>query len=235
MKIQELPIEQRNQALFSYIMNNLKTGALKPTVCAKSVAVDAHIVTPEEVGKKHTVYSHGKVEKQIELTADMVLLTTLDSQGNPVIDENGNTNTYDMKLAKFMKTYPKQVDGGHFVKDPYTKGSVMIAVSLPKKLIADGITLLPPGWGGYEGTLMQDGVIMLPFDPNLKLEEQIKEWEKQGADKLDWYPNNEANTYSPCDKNGTFENENLRKLFEQEKSFEGNPYQKSQEDAELYC
>ena len=60
MSIQELPIEERNGALFSYIMNGIKAGEIVPNVCAKSVAVDAHSVTPEEVGTKHTVYSHGK-------------------------------------------------------------------------------------------------------------------------------------------------------------------------------
>ena len=230
MSIQDLPIKERNQALFSHIINGIKSGEIIPKVCAKSVAVDAHTVVPEEVGTKHIVYSHGKVEKEIVLTQDMVLLTTLNAQGNPIIDKNGNTNTYDMKLAKFLKTYPKQVKGGHFVKDPYAQGAVMVSVALPKEMVKDGITLLPPGWGGYEGTLIPDGIIMLPFDSNLTLEEQINEWEKQGADKLDWYPNNEADTYSPCDKNGTFKDINLRKLFEQNKQFEGNPYkQKSLE------
>lgn len=223
--ISKLPIDQINNALFDYIMNGIKDGSIHPEICAKSVAVDARQVKPEEVGQKHTVYSHGKVEKEITLAEDTVLLTTLDTQGKPVIDQNGNTNTYDMKLAKFMKTYPKQVKGGHFVKDPYAPGSVMVAVKIPENVIADGITMLPPGWGGYEGTLMAGGIMMFPFDPSLKLNDQVKAWETQGADKLDWYPNNEANTYSRCDKNGTFENENLRNLFEQDKPFEKTPYQ----------
>lgn len=224
MELNKLPIEQTNQALFDYIMNGIKTGEIRPTICAKSVAVDAHKVSPEEVGKKHTVYSHGKVEKEITLAEDTVLLTTLDTQGNPVIDEKGNTNTYDMKLAKFLKTYPKQVKGGHFVKDPYAPGSVMAAVKVPDNLIKDGITMLPPGWGGYEGTLIAGGIMMFPFDAKLNLKDQVKAWEEQGANKLDWYPNNEANTYSRCDKNGTFEDENLRKLFEQDKVFEKTAY-----------
>lgn len=225
MSIQNLPIEERNAALFTHIMNGIKAGEITPTVCAKSVAVDAHSVTPDEVGKKHTVYSHGKVEKEIVLEEGMVLLTTLDAQGNPVLDENGNTNTYDMKLPKFLKNYPKQV-GDHFVKDPYAKGSVMASVELPKEFIGqEGITLLPPGWGGYEGTLMEGGIVMFPFNPDLTLEEQVAAWEQEGADKLDWYPNNEADTYSPCDKNGTFEDPSLRKLFEQGKEFVGAPYQ----------
>ncbi|MBR4004034.1 MAG: hypothetical protein IKI95_08355 [Clostridia bacterium] len=224
MAIQDLPIEERNAALFTHIMNGIKAGEITPTVCAKSVAVDAHTVTAEEAGRTHTVYSHGKVEKEITLTEGMVLLTTLDKNGEPVIDENGNTNTYDMGLAKFMKNYPKQI-GGHFVKDPYAKGSVMASVALPKEMVGDeGITLLPPGWGGYEGTLMEGGIVMFPFNPELSLPEQVQAWEAEGADKLDWYPNNEADTYSACDKNGTFADESLRRLFDQGKEYEGTPY-----------
>ena len=110
------------------------------------------------------------------------------------------------------------------MKDPYAPGSVMAAVKVPDKLIADGITMLPPGWGGYEGTLIAGGIMMFPFDPKLNLKDQVEAWEAQGANKLDWYPNNEANTYSRCDKNGTFEDENLRKLFEQDKIFEKTAY-----------
>ncbi|MBO5229461.1 MAG: hypothetical protein J6B20_01535 [Clostridia bacterium] len=55
-------------------------------------------------------------------------------------------------------------------------------------------------------------------------------------DEHNWYPNNEANSYARCDKNGTFEDENLRKLFEQDKTFENTPYQyqdKTTDSAEI--
>lgn len=228
MKIQDLPLEQRNGALFNFIIEGIKNGQIEPVVCAKSVAVDAREVQPEEVGQQHTVYSQGKVEKVITLQEDIVLLTTLDRNGNPVLDEDGNENTYDMKKAKFLKTYPKEING-HHVKDPYSPGSVMVAIRLPEELIAEGITMLPPNWTGnngerYEGTLMSGGIMMFPFNPELSLVEQLEAWSKAGADKLDWYPNNEANTYAPCDKNGTFKDPLLRKLFEQPKEYVGEPY-----------
>lgn len=223
MRIQEMPIEQRNQAVFDYIIAGIRAGQITPVVCAKSVAVDAREVQPEEYGQEHIVYSQGKVEKVVTLGEGMMLLTTLDKNGNPVVDAQGHTNTYDMKKSKFEKNYPKEVNG-HRVKDPYAPGSVMISIRIPEALIQEGITLLPPNWGGYEGTLVSGGVLMFPFNPELSLEEQIAAWIKEGADKLDWYPNNEPQTYSRCDKNGTFMDPALRELFGQDKQFLGEPY-----------
>lgn len=215
--------KKMTEMLFDYIISGLESGEFEPVVCAKHVCVDAHLVTPEEYGKEHVVWSHGKVEKTITLQEGMVLLKTLDKNGNPVVDEMGHENVYDMKISKFLTNYPKEVNG-HYVKDPYAEGSVMVAVKLPDEMIGDGITILPPNWGGYEGTLMKGGILMFPFDKDRSLEGQLWAWRQEGFDKLDWYPNNEADTYSPCDKNGTFENQALRKTFEQDKPYEGNPY-----------
>lgn len=221
--------QENTQKLFAFIIDNVKQGKLVPKVCAKSVCVDAREVKPEEVGTKFTVWSHGKVEKEVVLTEDMMLLTTLDENGNPVVDSAGHLNVYDMKKSKFQKTYPKQING-HYVKDPYDKGSVAIVIEMPAGFVPEeGITILPPNWGGYEGTLMQGGVIMMPFNPERSLEGQIWEWENNGANGLDWYPNNEPNTYSECDKNGTFKNPALRKTFGQTKEYEGYPYSKKYE------
>lgn len=215
---------ENTQILFDYLITAVKEGKVEPVVCAKRVMVDACFVTPEEYGKDYIVWSHGQVEKTFKLGPDMVLVTTLNEKAQPVIDEKGNTNTYDLSTKKFHKTYTKEIDG-HYVKDPYAPTSVMIAVKIPENLIPEnGLTFFPPNWGGYEGTLMKNGVVMLPFNPALSLIEQIDEWKKEGIEKLDFYPNNEPDTYSCCDKNGTFENENLRKSFEQGKAFEGNPY-----------
>ncbi|MDD4110250.1 MAG: hypothetical protein PHS54_01710 [Clostridia bacterium] len=127
-------------------------------------------------------------------------------------------------MEKFKKTYPRQINT-HYVKDPYEKGSVMIAINIPNEIIGEnGLTILPPNWGGYEGSLIKDGVLMFPFDPARSLEGQIWAWEQEGSKKLDWYPNNEPNTYSDCDKNGTFKDSSLRKLFQQDKEYEGYPY-----------
>ena len=223
MRIQDLPIKDRNEFLFKYIMTNLKNGNFIPRLCAKSVTVDVHFVTEEEIGQPFTTYSHGKIEKQFTLEKDMALLTTLDKEGKPVLDENGNKNIYDMKVSKFLERYPIKING-HYAKDPYAPGAVMVAIKLPCEFVDNGITLLPPSWKGYEGTLMEDGILMFPFNPNLTLREQIKEWESKGANGVDWYPNNEPYTYDICDKNGTFKNENLRILFGQEKEFDSTPY-----------
>lgn len=215
--------QETTKALFDYVINQIKAGNIKPTVCAKSVCVDAHYVTEDEIGKEHIVWSHGKVEKTITLRQDMVLLKTLDHNGEPVIDEYGHENIYDMKLQKFQKTYPAQING-HYMKDPYAEGSVMNAIALPDEVVDEGITMCPPNWGGYEGTLMKGGTLMFPFDPEKNLNEQVDAWEKTGYNKIDWYPNNEAYTYSPCDKNGTFKNEELRNTFNQDKPYLGDPY-----------
>ena len=218
--------QEMTEKVFCYVVSKIKSGEIKPVVCAKSVCVDAHIVTPEEVGKEHIVWSRGKVEKTITLSDGMVLLKTFDENGKPVVDEAGHENVYDMKLAKFQKNYPTKVNG-HFVKDPYAPGSVMISVKIPDEIIKDGLTMLPPNWGGYEGTLVKGGILMFPFDPARTLEGQVWAWEQEGFDKLDWYPNNEAQTYSECDRNGTFKSESLRKTFGQTKEYEGNPYSKT--------
>ena len=216
--------QDNTKKLWDYILKGIKLGTLKPEVCAKSVCVDARFVKPEEVGQKHIVWSHGKIEKTITLSDNIVLLTTLDKQGKPVIDSEGHENVYDMEIAKFKKTYPKQING-HYVKDPYSDGSVCIMIKFPKGFISEeGITILPPNWGGYEGKLMPGGAIMLPFNSARSLEGQIWAWEKEGFDKVDWYPNNEPDTYSECDKYGTFKDENLRKVFDQSKQYEGYPY-----------
>lgn len=223
--------QENTVKLWNYIIKGLKSGKIKPIVCAKSVCVDAEFVSPENVGKEHVVWSNGKVEKTITLTDDMVLLTTLDSQGNPVIDSEGHKNTYDMKISKFQKTYPKQING-HYVKDPYSEGAVCIMIKFPEDFIPEeGITMLPPNWGGYEGTLMSGGAIMLPFDPTKSLEEQIQAWEKEGFDKIDWYPNNEPYTYSRTDKFGTFKDPELQVTFGQTRQYEGNPYNQKTNDS----
>ena len=72
---------EMTKKVFDYVIAKLKSGDLQPMVCAKSVCVDAHFVTPEEVGKEHIVWSHGKVEKTITLSEGMVLLKTLDENG----------------------------------------------------------------------------------------------------------------------------------------------------------
>lgn len=228
-EIKDINPNEMTDKIFEYVINEIKNGKIKPRVCAKSVCVDAEIVKPEDYGKEHIVWSQGKIEKTLTLKENMVLLTTLDKEGNPVIDKEGHKNVYDLKLEKFIKTYPKQING-HYVKDPYDKGSVMIAISIPENLITEeGLTFLPPAWGGYEGTLVKGGALMFPFDPNRSLEGQIWAWEQEGSKSLDWYPNNEPQTYSNCDKNGTFEDKSLRELFKQDKQFEGYPYNKQNE------
>ena len=94
----------------------------------------------------------------------------------------------------------------------------MVTIKLPDSMIPEqGKKLLPPCWGGYEGTLMRGGLVMLPFNPELSKEKQIEEWRKylQSGAAVDWYPNNEAETYATCDKNGVFKDEDLRELFGQ--------------------
>ena len=218
--------QEISKQVFHYVISKIKSGDIKPQVCAKCVCVDAHLVTPDEIGKKHIVWSHGKVEKITTLTEGMVLVKTLDENGKPVVDQSGHENIYDIKLEKFLKNYPIKING-HYMKAPYTKDSIMVAIKLPDNIIQDGLTLLPPNWGGQEGTLVKEGLLMFPFNPNKSLEEQIEDWELKGFDKLDWYPNNETQTYADCDKNGTFKSEALRKTFNQTKPYEGHPYFKN--------
>lgn len=211
-KISKLSPKEATKKLFDFLIESLEKGELEPIIQAKCAMVDARKVTTEEIGKEFTVYSHGKVEKVITLEEDTILLTTLGKDGKPIIDEAGHYNTYDMKEKKFNKKYPNQING-HYVQD----GTPMITVTLPEGVIPEsGITVLPPGWGGYEGTLMSEGIIMLPFDSNMTPVELLKSYKEEGAEKLDWYPNNEASTYAPCKPNGVFLDETLRKTFNQE-------------------
>lgn len=161
---------------------------------------------------------HGQVEKVFTVEEDTVFVTTLDRKGNPVIDEKGYKNIYNMSLAKFNKKY-KRHENGHFVQAP----TPMITIKLPDTMIPEqGIKLLPPCWGGYDGTLMRGGLLMLPYNPDLTKSEQIKEWEEYctSGKLVDWYPNNEANTYAVCDKNGVFQDAELRELYGQNKTEE---------------
>lgn len=209
---------EQTQQFFSEVISGVENGSIKAKIKAKCVCVDARQATKEEVGTKFTVWSHGKVEKEITVKEDTVFLTTLDRNGNPIIDEKGNANTYDMPLAKFSKKYKKH-ENGHYVQDT----TPMVTIQLPDSMIPEqGKKLLPPCWGGYEGTLMRGGLVMLPFNPQLSREEQIDEWKKylnSGAN-VDWYPNNEAETYATCDRNGIFKDEDLRELYGQTHSAE---------------
>ena len=223
MDLKNLSDQQRTAYVFAYIMEGVKAGAIKPMVCAKSTWVDAHFVTAEEAGQEHIVWSQGKVEKVVILQEGMVLITTLDENGNPILDSDGHTNTYDMSATKFAKNYTLEIDG-HYVKDPYDKGSVMVAVELPAELVGEGLTILPPNWGGYSGTLMPGGYIMLPYKSGSSLLGQVYEWEQVGVAALDFYPNNEPQTYSECDKNGTFRDPALRKRFEQNQEYQGEAF-----------
>lgn len=215
--------KERTNKIFDYVINQMEAGKLKPIVCAKSICVDAHFVSEDEVGSEHIVWSNGKVEKTITLNEDMVLLTTLDKNGNPITDEFGHKNIYDMKVQKFNKTYTTQING-HYMKDPTAPGSVMMAVKLDDNMIGDeGLTMCPPNWGGYEGTLVKGGILMFPFDKDKDLKEHVEYFKKQGCDNIDWYPNNETQTYSVCDKNGTFKDQSLRQTFNQKESYKGDP------------
>lgn len=208
---------ETSKTFFANIINGVKEGIIPVQIQAKCVCVDARAVDPEEVGKQHTVWSHGKVEKVLELKPDTVLITTLDANGNPIIDENGNTNTYDMSISKFQKKYKKH-SNGHYIQDQ----KPMATIKLDEGVIPEeGITILPPNWGGYSGTLMKGGLIMLPFDSTLSRQEQIERWESYlTGEPIDWYPNNEADTYAVCDRNGKFKDKALRELFGQDKGRE---------------
>ena len=203
----------KTQNFFKEIISGVENGSIEAKIQAKSVCVDARPARPEEVGTKFTVWSHGKVEKEITVAEDTVFLTTLDKDGKPIVDESGHDNTYDMPMKKFAKKYQKHPNG-HFVQDP----TPMVTIQLPDSVIPEeGIKLLPPCWGGYEGTLMRGGLVMLPFNPDLSREQQIEEWKQYltSGKTVDWYPNNEADTYSLCDKNGTFIDKNFQELYGQ--------------------
>lgn len=206
----------QTQEFFAEVIDGVEKGTIKAKIKAKCVCVDARKAKAEEVGTKFTVWSHGKVEKEITVKEDTVFLTTLDRNGNPIIDEKGHENTYDMPLAKFNKKYKKH-ENGHYVQDT----TPMITIKLPDSMIPEqGKKLLPPCWGGYEGTLMRGGLVMLPFNPELSREDQIEEWKKylKSGASVDWYPNNEAETYATCDRDGIFKDEDLRVLYGQTKN-----------------
>lgn len=219
MQLEEMSkLYEDTQGFFKDVIDGIEKGSIKAKIQAKCVCVDARQATKEEVGTKFTVWSHGKVEKVIDVKEDTVFLTTLDRNGNPIVDEKGHDNTYDMPLKKFAKKYKKH-ENGHFVQDT----TPMITVKLPDELIPEqGKKLLPPCWGGYEGTLMRGGLVMLPFNPELSREEQIKVWREYITSNVnvDWYPNNEAETYATCDRNGIFKDEDLRELYGQNHSAE---------------
>lgn len=203
--------QKNTESLFNAIIRGLEKGELEAVVQSKCICVDAYLVQPEDYGKEHIVWSHGQVEKTITLGENMVLIKTLGADGKPILDDAGHENIYDMKADKFAKRY-KLHENGHYVQD----GTPMLTVSLPDGMIPEeGVTLLPPNWGGYEGTLMKDGLVMFPFDPSLSIKANIEAIKEQGFAAVDWYPNNESQTYSPCDKNGIFADEQLRKTFGQ--------------------
>lgn len=205
--------KKNTKSLFNAIIRGLEKKELEAIVQAKCICVDARPVNEEEYGKEHIVWSQNQVEKVITLEKDLVIITTLDATGKPIIDAGGHKNEYDMQVSKFTKKY-KLHSNGHFVQD----GTPMLTVTLPEEMIPEeGIVLLPPNWGGYEGTLMKGGLVMFPFNPSLSIKDNIRVIKEQGSENIDWYPNNETRTYAPCDKNGIFIDEQLRKTFGQQK------------------
>lgn len=211
-------LEKETKEFFAQIIEGVKNGSLVPILQAKCICVDARKARADEVGTEFTTYSQGKVEKVFTVKEDTVFVTTLDRNGEPVIDKKGNKNIYDMSETKFNKKY-KLHKNGHYVQDP----TPMVTIKLPDSMIPEqGKKLLPPCWGGYDGTLMRGGLIMLPYNPKLSKSEQIKVWETYltKGESVDWYPNNEAGTYAVCDKNGVFEDPELRGLYGQGNSDE---------------
>lgn len=212
------------QDFFKSIIDGIENGTIEVNSQAKCVGMEARLATPEEVGTKFMVWSHGKIEKEIIVKEDTVFLTTLDRNGKPIVDEGGHKNTYDMPFKKFARKYKEHING-HYVQD-YTP---MVAVQVPESMVSEeGIKLLPPCWEGYAGTLMRGGLIMLPFNPKLSSEEQIAEWKKyiKNGEIVDWCPNNEADTYSPCDEYGIFEDESLQELYGQTKEYKPHRHKK---------
>jgi len=159
-------VNERTATFLTLLKNGLGSGDYQIITQAKCVCVDARQATPEEIGEKFTVYSHGKVEKEFIIQEDTVFLTTLDKNGKPIIDEQGHTNTYDMPLAQFNKKYHLH-ENGHYVQDP----TPIATIKIPEDSIPEqGITVVPPFWGGYEGTLMRGGLIMMPLNTELSNE-----------------------------------------------------------------
>ena len=214
--------EEATQKLFNHIIRGVEFGKLKPVVCAKSAMVNARDPKPEEIGKPLQVWTNGKLEanEKYIVKEDDKILTTLNPDGSEKLDKFGHANEYLMPAKKLASRYPKKING-HYVAD--NTPSVMVKMSdffIPE----EGITVVPPGWWGSTGTLHKGGAVMLPFDPNRSKEGQVWSWIQQGANKLDWYPNNEPWTYSECDKNGTFKDPTLRKSFGQKGIYQGDPY-----------
>lgn len=199
------------QEFFLKVITAVENGELPVKIQAKCICVDARLAKPHEIGTKFTVWSHGKIEKEIIVSEDTVFITTLDENGRPIIDKEGRLNIYDMPFGKFKKKYHPHKNG-YFVQDP----TPMATINASDIISTDSITLLPPCWNGYTGTLMKNGLIMLPLNPELSFSEQVEVWKSylQG-NLIDWYPNNEPDTYAPCDKYGKFKSKKLRKLFEQ--------------------
>ena len=221
--------EEATQKLFNHIISGVELGKLKPVVCAKSAMVDARDPRPEEIGKPLQVWTNGKLEanEKYIVKEDDKILTTLNPDGSAKLDEFGHANEYLMPAKKLDSRYPKKING-HYVAD--NTPSVMVKLS-DSIIPEEGITVVPPGWWGSTGTLHKGGAIMLPFDPTKSLEEQIQAWEKEGFDKIDWYPNNEPYTYSRTDKFGTFKDPELQATFGQTKQYEGNPYNQKTTDS----
>ena len=137
---------------------------------------------------------------------DTVFITTLDRNGEPIVDESGHRNIYDMPVDKFRKKYRK-LKNGHYVQNAVPVATIKLGDDI---IPEDGIKLLPPCWGGYEGTLMRNGIIILPFNSELTTKQQLNEWKRYlSGEIIDWYPNNEPDTYAICDKRGIFKDQTL--------------------------
>lgn len=223
-----------SKALFDSLIECIKFKIVKPEIKAKRTCVDMQVVLPEEEGTIHTVWENGKIKERVILDYGMVLLTVLNKYGKPVVDKMGHKTVYVMTASKFDKEFPKFTLSKHYISNA-TPHYVVNFKDIPFNIFynkidkevfkftnfdenyvkENGITFFPPNWNGHTGTIVKEGMIMFPYYKNLSLEEHVKKWEEIGYDKLDWYPNNNPKTYAKCNKNGNFEDENLRKLFGQ--------------------
>lgn len=203
---------EATKEFFLKIITAVENGELQVELQAKCVCVDARLAMPKEVGKKYTIWSHGKIEKEIIVQEDTVFIVTLNENGYPVIDDQGHLNIYDMPLAKFKQKY-RLDKNGHYVQDQ----KVMATIDVGDYAGEDGRILLPPCWNGHTETLMKGGLLMLPYNSEFTFEEHMKFWKSYlNGNAIDWYINNEPETYAPCDKNGKFKSKRLRKLFNQD-------------------
>ena len=208
-------VKERSKAFLKWVLEQIRAGKVKVVLQAKCVCVDARQATPEEVGTKYQVWSHGKLETEYDVQEGSYFVTTLDKNGKPVVDNEGHMNTYVMTAKKFGQRYHKHPNG-HYAPDQTPVATILID---PDLIPEEGIELLPPNWYGGKGVLMKGGLFMLPYDPSLSDEEQLAAWEAYITDDaiVDWYPNNEPETYARCNKEGVFADPELRELFGQGK------------------